>query len=196
MTLDRAAGRYWNEVGQHHAGAKNTERELARLVDYFGRARPINTITGDDIAKLVAWRRGHHVAATGHLIAPGTVNIMVRLLRRVFTRAKEIWSVRLDREPIWRKHMLKEPSERVRELQEDERERLDAAMRDDYAPLFGFVSATGQRKTECFTLRWSDVNWETRQIKCKAAPRNRRIGSHRDVRRGFPTRGALHIVGS
>jgi hypothetical protein len=30
----------------------------------------------------------------------------------------------------------------------------------------------------------------------KAAPRNRRIGSHRDVRRGFPTRGALHIVGS
>jgi hypothetical protein len=30
----------------------------------------------------------------------------------------------------------------------------------------------------------------------KAAPRNRRIGSHRGVRRGFPTRGALHIVGS
>ena len=30
----------------------------------------------------------------------------------------------------------------------------------------------------------------------KAAPRNRRIGSHRDVRRGFPTSGALHIVGS
>ena len=33
-------------------------------------------------------------------------------------------------------------------------------------------------------------------VDAKAAPRNRRIGSHRDVRRGFPTRGALHIVGS
>jgi hypothetical protein len=30
----------------------------------------------------------------------------------------------------------------------------------------------------------------------KAAPRNRRIGSRRDVRRGFPTRVALHIMGS
>jgi excisionase family DNA binding protein len=69
MTLNHATGRYWNEVGQHEAGAENTERDLARLVDYFGPARPINTITGDDIAKLVAWRRGHRVAATGRLIA-------------------------------------------------------------------------------------------------------------------------------
>jgi integrase len=116
---------------------------------------------------LPSWSRGDVATEWPHLIAPGTVNIMVRLLRRVFTRAKEVWGIRFDREPIWRKHMLKEPSERVRELQEDERERLDAAMRDDYAPLFDFVSAAGQRKTECFTLRWPDVNWETRQIKCK-----------------------------
>ena len=61
MTLDDAAGRYWHEVGQHHAGAKNTECHLARLIEYFGAARPINTITGDDVAKLVAWRRGHKV---------------------------------------------------------------------------------------------------------------------------------------
>jgi integrase len=63
--------------------------------------------------------------------------------------------------------MLKEPSERVRELHEDEAERLDAVVRGDYRPLFDFVRATGQRKTECFTLRWSAVNWETRQIKRK-----------------------------
>jgi integrase len=167
MTLDDAAGRYWHEAGQHHANAENTERDLARLIDYFGAARPINTITGDDVAKLVAWRRGHRVAATGRLIAAGTVNCTVKLLRQLFTRAKEVWGVRFDREPIWRKHMLPEPKERVRELHEDEAERLDAAMRDDYAPLFDFVRATGQRKTECFTLRWSEVNWETRQIKRK-----------------------------
>ena len=34
------------------------------------------------------------------------------------------------------------------------------------------------------------------KIDPKAAPRNRRIGSRRDVRRGFPTRVALHIMGS
>jgi integrase len=75
-----------------------------------------------------------------------------------------VWGIRFDREPIWRKHMLKEPNERVRELHEDEAERLDAVIRDDYAPLFDFVRASGQRKTECFTLRWCEVNWETRQI--------------------------------
>jgi integrase len=166
MSLDDAAGRYWHEAGQHHAGAENTERDLARLIEYFGAARPINTITGDDVAKLVAWRRSHKVPNTGRLIAAGTVNrSTTELLRRLFSRAKDVWGVRFDREPVWRKHVLKEPSERVRELHEDEAERLDAVMRDDYAPLFDFVRATGQRKTECFTLRWSEVNWETRQIK-------------------------------
>jgi integrase len=102
------------------------------------------------------------------LIAAGTVNCTtVKLLRQLFTRAKEVWGVRFDGEPIRRKHMLPEPKERVRELHEDEAERLDAAMRHDYAPLFDFVRASGQRKTECFTLRWSEVNWETRQIKRK-----------------------------
>jgi integrase len=169
MTLDEAAGRFWHEAGQHDAGgAKNTERDLARLIEYFGATKLLTAITGDDIAKLVAWRRGHKVPHTGRLIAAGTVNCSTtKLLRRLFSRAKEAWGVRFDREPVWRKHALKEPSERVRELHEDEAERLDAAMRDDYAPLFDFVRATGQRKTECFTLRWSEVNWETRQIKRK-----------------------------
>jgi hypothetical protein len=41
--------------------------------------------------------------------------------------------------------LLKEPEERVRELQDDEADSLDAAMRDDYAPFFDFVRATGLR---------------------------------------------------
>jgi integrase len=168
MTLDDAAGRYWHEVGQHHAGADDTERHLASLIDYFGAAKPITAITGDDVAKMVAWRRSHKVPHTGRLIAAGTVNrSTTQLLRRLFTRAKEVWGVRFDREPIWRKHILKEPKERVRELHEDEAERLDAAMRDDYAPLFDFVRATGQRKSECYLLRWSEVDWGARQIKRK-----------------------------
>jgi integrase len=167
MSLDIAAGRYWLEVGQHHVGADETKRHLASLIDYFGATKPFTSITSADVAKLVAWRRGHKVPNTGHLIAAGTVNRMTKLLRQLFTRAKEVWDVRFDREPIWRLHMLKEPSERVHELHEDEAERLDAVVRDDYRPLFDFVRATGQRKKECFTLRWSEVNWETRQIKRK-----------------------------
>jgi integrase len=168
ITLDDAAGRYWHETGQHHAGADNTERDLTRLIEYFGATKLLTAITGDDVAKLVAWRRSHKVPHTGRLIAAGTISrSTTELLRRLFSRAKDVWGLRFDREPIWRKHVLKEPKERVRELHEDEAERLDSVIRDDYAPLFDFVRATGQRKSECFTLHWSEVNWETRQIKRK-----------------------------
>jgi integrase len=52
----------------------------------------------------------------------------------------------------------------VRELHDDEAERLDAAMRDDLAPFFAFTRASGLRLRECVTLRWSEVDWGARQI--------------------------------
>ena len=60
--------------------------------------------------------------------------------------------------------MLPEPRERIRELHDDEAERLYEATRADYGPFFAFARATGLRLRECVTLRWSEVNWETRQI--------------------------------
>jgi integrase len=54
--------------------------------------------------------------------------------------------------------------ERVRELHDDEAAALDAAMRGDYGPFFEFVRASGLRQKECVTLRWSEVNFGTRQI--------------------------------
>jgi integrase len=71
--------------------------------------------------------------------------------------------VRFDHEPRWTKHLLKVPAERVRELLDDEADKLDAAMRDDYRPFFAFAQATGWRLEECF-LRWDEVNFGTRQI--------------------------------
>jgi integrase len=166
ITLDHAAGRYWQEVGQHQAGAENTKVDLAYLIEHLGKDRPLDTITGDDVAKLVAWRRGHRIAATGKLVAPGTVDRTTKMLRRLFTHAREAWHMRFDREPVWRKHLIDKPHEheRVRELQDDEAARLDEVLRDDYRPLFDYAQATGQRKAECYGLRWSEVNWGTRQI--------------------------------
>ncbi|WP_375308408.1 hypothetical protein WI560_13580 [Bradyrhizobium sp. A11] len=59
LRLDDVADRYWLEVGQHHAGAGTTERDLARLVEYFGPDRLLTDIRDTDVAQLVAWRRGH-----------------------------------------------------------------------------------------------------------------------------------------
>lgn len=171
LRLDDVAERYWAEVGQHHAGADNTERDLARIVEYFGKDRLITEITDDDVAKLVAWRRGHRVIRSkktnpenAPLVTNATVNrSTTEVIKKLFTRSR-LWGVTFRHEPDWQRHFLDEPAERVRELHEDEQDRLDEAMRPDYAPLFEFAHVTGLRQREAARLRWSEVNWQTRQI--------------------------------
>jgi integrase len=162
LRLDDIADRYWLESGQHHAGAVNTEYNLALLIEHFGKDRLLTEITGDDVARLVAWRRGHR-RKDGALLSPFTVNHTIKQLRKLFTHAK-LWGVRFEHEPQWTKHFLQVPDERVRELSDDEADRLDASMRDDLAPFFAFARASGLRLAECL-LRWSEVDWSARQIR-------------------------------
>ncbi len=175
LQIDDIADRYWLEVGQHHAGHKDTQAALKRLVEYFGQARLLTEISDDDVAKLVAWRRGQRVARRSRKPRPGdapppplvsnaTVNrSTTEVLKKLFTRAK-MWGVRFEREPDWKKHWLPEPVERVRELVGGERGRLEAATREDHGPFFAFAHATGLRLRECL-LRWSEVDWNARQIR-------------------------------
>jgi integrase len=164
LRLDDVAERYWQEVGQHHAGADNTWRQLRYLIDcpHLGKDVLITNVTDNDVVKLVAWRRGHRTQ-TGALISPYTVNDTTEQLKKLFTRAK-LWGVRFKHEPKWREHWLIEPQERTRELVGDEAERLEAATRDDYAPFFAFAHASGLRLNECL-LRWSQVDWDAQQIR-------------------------------
>lgn len=174
LTIDAACGRYWDEVGQHHAGSDSTWRDLERLLGYFGPSKLLSEITDDDVARLVAWRRGHTVArhrkAAGNpkkpdpLVSNATVNrSTTEVLKKLFTRARIVWRQKFEREPIWREHRLPEPKERVRELVGDEGERLDESTRADYVPFFDFARASGLRLRECF-LRWPEVNWNASQI--------------------------------
>jgi integrase len=139
-------------------------------VNYFGATRLLTEIVDDDVAKLVAWRRGHRVTRHGKgkknaapRIAPATVNrSTTEVLKKLFTRAKA-WGIRFDREPNWKQHWLKEPQERVRELREGESERLEDATREDFKPILDFASASGLRLKECL-LKWSEVHWDSRRI--------------------------------
>ena len=175
LKLDDIAARYWEEVGRHHAGHRDTWAALERLVDYFGPGKLITEITDDDVARLVAWRRGHRVtrrrkkkpakdAPLPPLVSNATVNrSCTEVLKKLFTRAK-MWGVRFDHEPDWKKHWLPEPIERVRELVGGERQRLEAATRADHGPFFSFAHASGLRLRECL-LRWPEVDWTARQIR-------------------------------
>jgi integrase len=157
LRLDDVAGRYWSAVGQHNACKRNTWKRLSLLIEFFGKNKLITDITDDDVRALIAWRRGHQVR--GRLIAPATVNLTMMQLKTLFATLRPRVS-----EPEWRKHRLPVVQEHPRELMGDEGDRLEAATRDDYAPFFAFVSATGLRQSECL-LRWPQVDWGARQIR-------------------------------
>jgi integrase len=159
LRLDDVAGRYWQEVGQHHAGAIGTEHRLALLIEFFGKDKLLTEITSDDVAKLVAWRRGHQSPRTKSFISPHTVNHLTEQVRKLFTRAK-LWGVRFQHEPKWSDHLLPTHT-RVREVSEHEAELLDTG--DDYGRVIAFARASGLRLDECL-LEWSDVQWDARSI--------------------------------
>jgi integrase len=176
LRLDDIAGRFWDEKGQHHIGSENTEHRLGLIIEFLGKDILLTDIGDDHVARLKAWRRGHqkNQGDNGTLIAPATVNHTIATLRELFTYAKLVLRVRFDHEPHWRKHWLKVPTERVRELADDEADRLDANMRDDWSPFFAFAHASGLRLNECVTLRWTEVQWPARQI-VKLGKRGQRV---------------------
>jgi integrase len=166
LLIDDVADRLWNDSAQHDADSDATETNLARLIDYFGKAKSLTDIDHNEAKKMVAWRRGHHVKGRkkAPLISNATVNrSATKVLQRIFTFAKAE-RAQFEHEPNWTDLLLPEPLERVRELQDNEIAAFDEAMRADYEPFFKYVRASGMRLKECVTLRWTEVNFGTRQI--------------------------------
>ena len=178
MTFNVAAMRYWQEQGQHTATARETERNLERLVDWIGAATSVQDITDDTLALMVARRRGEakvnaaRKKRKGRALAPlgkvsnGQVNRSVtQLLRRVLTRARKVWKIALPDEPDWASHVLPEPKERVRELRHEEEDRLEEVERAEYrAPrVFGLI--TGVRRREITSLTWPQVDFSAEVIR-------------------------------
>ena len=162
---------------------------VSLLIEFFGKDKLITDITDDDVRALIAWRRGHRASQGRNpedcaLITPAhrqshhhAIEGAVRHLRP-----------RVD-EPEWRKLWLPVRQEHPRELMGDEGDRLEAAMRDDYAPLFAFAMATGMRQSECL-LRWSRGRLGARQIrKTGKGGRLSRCHHRRSSRNPRPLRG-------
>jgi integrase len=172
VTLRDAANRYYLEVGQHHANFNTTFTDLKRLTGYFGDAKRLDAISDADVAALVAWRRAQTIHGRSEdkqgkplpTVSPSTVNrSTTQLMKFIFARARRTWRCDLPAEPNWRAHMLKEPRERVRELDGAEAAALDAAVRDDYAPWFEFARLSGRRRNETL-IKWADVNIFAKRI--------------------------------
>jgi integrase len=163
MTFKVAGSRYWDEVGQHGASVDDTLWSLEWLERQIGGEKRLTEINDSLLARLVAKRRGDQ-GRGGERVKNATVNRTVtEPLRRVVRRASKVWHEPVGRVD-WRRHLLKEPAERVRELRVEEEGALFAALRSDYHAVVRFALITGCRLSECVNLRWGAVDWGARKI--------------------------------
>ena len=107
LRLDDVAGRFWLEHGQHLAGAPNTGTLLGLMIDFFGKDKLLTEITGDDVARLVAWRRGHRVKKISGSFKCHAPDLPFHCQSyhahaAQAVRPCKLWGVRFDHEPIWR----------------------------------------------------------------------------------------------
>jgi integrase len=162
-TFGEAITRFWHEARQHDATGDDTLRNLIWLGNAIGEHTPIVDVDGNLLHRIVARRRGERAKNSDRFVSNATVNrTVIEPLRRLVVRAKE-WGVQFPNEPKGKDYRLREPRERVRELRVEESNRIDVAMRDDYAPFFALARATGMRLNECL-LKWSEVDWCARRI--------------------------------
>lgn len=156
MTLNHAAGRYYEEVAKTQSSFATTEYQLANLIEWLGRDSMLSAISGNEIAAYISHRREQ--------VASASVNRETQLLRRVFNRAATVWKVDVGEMPIWNALLLAEPDGRNPNLLPDEEAKLFAQLPDDLRSLVQFASLTGMRLTNVLSLTWSQVNFETREI--------------------------------
>ncbi|MGO6679767.1 tyrosine-type recombinase/integrase [Rhizobium leguminosarum] len=171
LTIDLAVGRYWIEKGQYRKNKQSHFLVLSRLVSHFGKDTRLDAIDDAAIVTLIAerrrqfrWGKAKLKHAEVKTITAATINRETLVpLKAIFRRARTVWHQHLPDEPQWKEHILKEPKERVRELLAHEQRALDASIREDYLPWFNFMQESGRRLRETL-IRWSNVNWEARQI--------------------------------
>lgn len=159
MTIDEAAGLFWEERGQTYRGnAKKTfKAALTWIIREAGPDTFLTDFSNRTVAELVARRRGEGVKNA-------TVNRTVtEPLRRIFNRAEKAWDQKVPK-INWGQHLLPEPKERTRELSRDEEQRIFEALSEDYRTIFRFALLSGFRLSECVNLKWSDIDWHGRTI--------------------------------
>lgn len=124
MTWDMAAGRWWTEVGQHRASARQLEHRLEIATRLIGRTTRIQEITTSAISVAIEKRRGEAYQRTAdtkeakakrYELKNATVNADVaKPIQRVLNRARKVWEVKGLPEVDWARLALPEPEAEIR----------------------------------------------------------------------------------
>jgi integrase len=159
ITLDEAFGLWWKSKGEHQRNADTTWGQQRRLLKALGASTLMSSVTLGRLADYVTKRRA--------AVSNATVNREVELYRRVWRFIHALDEFEIGKEFAWRKLLLPEPKERVRELSPDEEARLMAVLNTDLGAMVEFAELSGQRKTAIVGLLWSNVDLDNKTARFK-----------------------------
>lgn len=158
LTLDMAAGRWWEEVGRHLATHKAVERRIAQLLTLIGPNRAIGAITTPVVLDAMTARRRQTFTrarkkrgARHYPVSNRTVNLdVIDTLRPILKRARKAWDVRGLPEIDWRELRLAEPRPKPREFAGDDLDQVLALVRPHWHDFIRFGARYGPRLEEMF----------------------------------------------
>lgn len=167
LTLDAAAGRYWEEVGKRRGDAVDVERRIDVLLELLGKNTRLSDITQDKVAAAVERRRGMTyrkgkdrrlkdgtlVRAKEYAVSDSTVNRdVIETLRPILKRARTHWTPRGSLHGLpeidWRELRLREPRGLSRLYSPEQREAWLAAADEDVRLAIEMILTYGLRLGE------------------------------------------------
>lgn len=158
ITVDEAFARYFQEKGQYLTLPKQRLSRLAKLKHDLGVSY-LHEITELQINNFVSQNR--------NTLSNSTINRYIYLLSAVLRTANEEWKVKTY--PIrLSKFKLKEPAENVKYLKDwDYAQRIIDKAADHLKPIIYTALYTGLRESNILNLKWSDIDFNNRQITLK-----------------------------
>jgi len=144
----------WNDAvirwlkEQSHKATIEEDRSKLRWLDQFLGGKYLDSITRDDIEKIIE-------AKLEQGVANATVNRNLEVVRAILRKCVNEWEW-LDRSPHVR--MLKQPKRRIRFLTKEEAQRLLKELPEHLADMAAFSLATGLRQSNVTGLQWAQVD--------------------------------------
>lgn len=158
LTIDAAAMRWFDECGRHLKSATNLERSLDLVVMAFGARTKLREIDSAKVAAAIIARRAipsefrSKAGVKTRPAKPSTINRqIVDVTRRILRAARFSWGAKNLHDISWGELRLNEGQKRQREIGDDERAKLEGAMRREYwADFRTFLGTYGLRLGEMF----------------------------------------------
>lgn len=161
IALEFAAAIYQAERGAFTARPQTFQAILTRIVDEFGAGTRLDAIDNARVSQAIAaWR--------GRGLANASINrTLLEPLRQIYNHiAARDPGAHLPA-PIWKRLMLSEPREIVREASPELEAQIFAQFRPDYRPIFRFAILSGLRLGSLVSLTWPDIDLDGRQMRVR-----------------------------